>query len=225
MKLDERLTIGGAEYRIIQRDVLLELSNPGRATFRVEAKTQPRGEVLYQCGYARHQFHPFFRGYIERVQEESNKSFTLYCRELVGGLLQPAQVNLRDCVVTDVLADLTTATRVKFAAVTAGSNVPRFASHGDGFNALRSIARVFRIPDFVFYQQTDGMVWLGEWKTSAYATPDRVIDRRFFTRQTPAAAVLPALPVLRPAMLINGRQVLSHRLTQQHESYIKWTRS
>lgn len=225
MKLDERISVGGTEYRLIHRDIVLELSGSGRATFRVESKTQPRGQVKYQCGYARHQFHPFFTGYIERAQQESNKSWTLHCRELAHGLIQPGQVNLRDCLITDVTADLTKATRVQFADIAPGTNVPRFASHGDGFNALRSIARVFRVPDFVFYQQTDGLIWLGQWKTSQYATPDKQIDQRFFDRQTPESAILPAMPVLRPGMLVNGRRIQSHRLTQQHQSYLKWTQS
>lgn len=225
MKFDERLTVGGTQYRLIQRDIMLLLSDAGRATFRVESKTQPRGQVKYECGYARHQFHPFFLGYIERAQQESNKSWTLHCRELVHGLIQIANISLRQCLITDVLRDVTTATRVQFAPVGAGKQVPRYASQGEGFNAVRNIARVFAVPDFVFYQQTDGMVWLGEWKTSAYATPDRVIDERFFTRRTPDAAVLPAMPKLRPGMLINGKRLLSHRLTQQHESYLKWMKS
>lgn len=225
MKLDERITIGGTDYRLISRDIVLELSGSGRATFRVESKTQPRGQVSYQCGYARHRFHPFFIGYIDRAQAESNKSWTLHCRELIHGLTKPGQVNLRDCLITDVTADLTTATLVKFANISPGTNAPRFASHGDGFNALRSIARVFRVPDFVCWQQNDGLVWLGDWKTSAYANPDRQIDPRFFTRQTPESAILPAMPVLRPGMLINGRRIQSHRLTQDHESYLKWTQS
>lgn len=225
MKLDERITIGGTEYRLIQRDIMLAQSDAGRATFRVESKTQPRGRVKYECGYARYPFHPFFLGYIERAQQESNKSWTLHCRELVDGLIQTANISLRQCLITDVLRDVTAATKVQFASVDAGTQVPRYASQGDGFNAIRNIARVFSVPDFVFWQQTDGLVWLGEWAKAAYATPDRVIDERFFTRRTPDSAVLPAMPKLRPGMLINGKRLLSHRLTQQHESYLKWTQS
>ena len=225
MKLDERISIGGASYRLIHRDLMLVLSDAGRATFRVESKTKPTGVVLYQCGYARHTFHDYFRGYIDRVQQESNKSWTLHCREFAHGLIQTANISLRQCLITDVLRDVTNATRVQFAAVDPGKQVPRYASQGEGFNALRNIARVFAVSDFVFYQQTDGLIWLGEWQTSAYATPDRVIDERFFTRRTPDSAVLPAMPKLRPGMLINGKRLHSHRLTQQHESFLTWTKS
>ncbi len=225
MKLLEKLTIGGTNYRIIERDVYLELSNAGRATFRVEAKSKPSGLVHYQCGYGGHNTHDFFLGYIERAQPESNKSYTIYCRELCGGLSQTSHISLRNCLITDVIRDISTATHVQFADISPDKQVPRYASHGDGFNALRNIGRVFGLNDFVFYQQIDGLLWMGEWQQSAYAKPDRVIDQRFFTRQTPDSSILPAIPVLRPGMLINGRRLLSHRLTQDHQSLLKWTSS
>lgn len=224
MKLEERLTVGGTEYRIIRRDVALELSATGRASFRVEAKSKPKGLVLLQCGYARHTFHDFFMGYVHEATQESDKTWTLVCRELVDGLTQVAHVALRTCLITDVLADIERATRVKFSAVDAGKEVPRFASHADGYHAVRNLSRVFNIPDFVFWQQIDGKIWLGNWGKSAYFNPDRKIDRAFFTRYTPDSAVLPALPNLRPGMRVNGRRVQAIRLTQEHETLIRWNK-
>ena len=124
-----------------------------------------------------------------------------------------------------MIRDISRATHVQFADILPGKQVPRYASHGDGFNALRNIGRVFGINDFIFYQKVDGSVWLGEWQQSGDAKPDRTIEQRFFTRQTPDAAVLPAIPAIRPGMQINGRRVLSHRLTQDHQSYLKWISS
>lgn len=223
MKLVEHLTIGGKEQRLVKREIKLELSAAGKAIFRVQAESKPSGLVLYQCGYAKHQLHDFFIGYIEQATPEG-KTWQLSCRELMHGLTQIAHVSLRQCVAADVLADVQRATKVEFVDIST-NKVPRFASHSDGFAAVRNLQRVFQIPDFVFFQQKDGKVWCGEWKQAEELyTKAREIDPKFFTRHTPSSAVLPALPALRPGMLVNGRHLLAVRLSAKHETHLTWSK-
>lgn len=223
MKLIEHLTVGGQALRLVKREIKLELSAAGKASFRVQAEKKPTGLVMYQCGYARHQLHDFFMGYVDQATQEG-KVWQLSCRELMHGLTQRAPVSLRQCVAADVLADVNRATKVEFADLRT-AKVTRFQSHADGFAAVRNLERVFQIPDFVFFQQQDGKVWCGEWKQAeALYTKAREIDPKFFTRHTPSSAVLPALPALRPGMVVNGRRLLAIRLSQKHETHLTWSK-
>lgn len=224
MKFIETLSIGVQTYRIIHRDIIHEVSSVGRAVFQISTKDRPSGVVRYRCGYAHHQQHVYFLGFIQSAQQNSSISWTVHCRELIAGLNQTAHVSLRQCLIPDVLSDVSKATGVQFADnIAAGLQKPRFASHSNGLHAIQMLARVFEILDFVFWQQNDGKVWLGAWRASAYADKILTIDDRFFDDVTPTRAILPALPMLRVGMQINERRIQSLRLTQEHKSMIRWT--
>lgn len=221
MKLVDHLFVGGKEYRVISRAVSLVLSGAGRATFKVAAGSRPRGLVLFRVGFDKHQSHDFFMGFVSAAHQDG-AAWVLECRELIDGLTQSAPISLQQCKITDVVRDVQAATLVEFAATDSGSQRPRFASHADGFHALRMIPQVFGVQDFEFWQQPDGKVWLGEWATAdAKYTTDRRIHTKFFMKSAGDSAVLPALPVLRPGMLVNGRRIAGVKLVK-HETHIRW---
>lgn len=219
MKLVEQLWIGSILYRVIERDIALRINAAGSARFTVATDSKPSGMVLFRCGYASNNTHDYFRGFI-RTAHQVGKTWVLECSELIDGLQQSCPISLQNCLITDVLRDVSATTLVQFADCSAGKRMPRFASHADGWHALRMIGASFKVPDCVFWQQTDGRVWIGSWSDSTYTT-DHAIDPRYFTRQTADSGVMPALPAIRPGMMINGRRVGSIRLIQ-HEMQIKW---
>lgn len=223
MRLKETLLIGGKQFRVVSRSISLVLSGTGRATFKIATETtdRPSGLVLFRSGYANHVIHDFFMGFIVSAHR-SGLTWTLECVELVHGLTQKAAISLRQCQISDVANDISAATEVRFVVGTQGGQRPRFASHADGFHAVRAIPGVFGLKNFVFFQKTDGMVWLGSWDDAGAAyTENRQIDPKFFIKYSGSAAVIPALPVLRPGMLVNGKRIESLRLVK-HETQIKW---
>lgn len=221
MKLSHHLFVGGKEYRVIDRSVSLVLSGVGRAKFKVAAASRPKGLVVFSTGFQRHRMHDFFMGFICAAHQDG-AAWVLECRELIDGLTQPAAISLRQCRVADVVRDIQTATLVRFSSADFGSQRPRFASHASGIHALRMIPKVFGVADFEFWQQTDGKIWLGEWQTAEEKyTTNRSIDPKFFSQAAGDSAVLPALPVLRPGMQVNGRRIAGVKLVK-HETHIRW---
>ena len=66
MKLHQVLTVAGVPYDLVQADVRLELRNPGRATFTVQAGAPLKGLVTLDVGYNDKPLQRHFIGYIER---------------------------------------------------------------------------------------------------------------------------------------------------------------
>ena len=222
MRLDTQVQIGGQELRLIDHDVVLKLSDAGQATFRVISANQPKGVVLFDAGYTVGNLHRIFVGYVDRATHQSQKHWTVYCKELCAALALKAPISLRHCTLPDVLSEITKATDLQFITQAGSHQVSRFANAADGFYALRNTARVFSIDDFAWYQQKDGKLWLGEWKDCAYAKAGNIeLDSQLYTKQQPSGATLPAIPALRPGMLLNQQRLTYVRL-KSHETTIRW---
>ena len=222
MKLDVKIEIGGKPLKLVQHDVALAFSNAGQATFRVISDTEPRGVVLFDAGYAASKMHRFFVGYVTKTAHQSQKHWTVYCKELSNALSIPCTISLRNCNLTDVLAEITKTTDLQFVTTAGQQQIPRFSSHADGFYAIRNTGRVFKVADFAWYQTRDGKIWLGEWKDCEYANAGNIeLDTQRYTKQQPQGATLPAIPALRPGMLLNNRRLEYVRL-KDHETTIRW---
>lgn len=221
MKLDTRIEIGGNVLKLTSYDVSLRLSEAGTARFVVQAKTQPKGIVLFDAGYAKGIFHRVFIGYVEHAMEKSEKHWTVKAREICHALQVTCYVSLRKCTVTDVLTDLKRQTGLDFVSSISGT-IPRFASKGDGYYVIRSVGESFGVQDYVWYQQRDGKVWLGSWADSEYAQMGNLaFDPKFYGDQHPESATLPALPNLRPGMVLNKKRLLGVRL-RSYTTVVRW---
>lgn len=230
MKLDRTLKIDGTEYPLVDADVSLALSEIGRASFIVQSREEPpHGIVTFDCGYADGRFYRYFLGKITHAVRRDAKSWTLQAREVCMALELPCPVSLRNCYIMDVQREITRVTTLNFRMLHsdyASTEVPRFANSdtGDALHALNSIARVFRVPDFVWFQDLDGKIWLGNWAHSFFAERGNIeIPDKLFTRQQAAnMATLPAIPSLRPGALVNGKRLQGVRL-MGHEVHLSWT--
>ena len=229
MKLDTVLTVSGAEFHQFRYDVALKMSDAGSATFEVEAEAEPKGVVTFDMGYTVGNLHRVFIGYVDKATPKYDRHWQLHCKEICHALQVPVAVSLRHCFQRDVFTELATKTALAF--VTAGGKsytslqASRFFSteRGDGYYALKQTARVFNIPDFVFFQTVDGKVWSGSWEDSQYAANgDILIDPLLFTKQQPNSATSPALPALRPGMMVNGKRLLFVRHNSDHKTVLRW---
>lgn len=229
MKLDTQLTIDDVEYRVIDYDVQLGLSEIGRAVFVIQSELKPStGTVVFNCGYKGAGFYRYFIGSARRIVRSAGNSWAVHCRELSMVLEMTCPISLRNCTMLDVLADIERRTLIKFSgSETLGSyasaKVPRFAHSGSALHAVQALADVFNIPDFIWLQDAEAKVWCGSSEDSFAAKHDNItIPDSFFTQQQAAnMATLPALPVVRPGTQINGERITAVRL-HDHEVQLTW---
>ena len=106
MKLKKLLTVAGVHVKLVKETVQLDLFSTGRATFEIITDVEPVGIVELFIGYNIDELTPYFLGVIESKQE-SNGSWLLVCRELIGALSFNHHFALRFPKLTDVLTAIT----------------------------------------------------------------------------------------------------------------------
>lgn len=227
MKLERRLYIDGTEYPIISADATLQLSSIGRAVFVVQSQSKPSGVVSFQAGYTSGEWYHVFLGSVKHAERRDTDSWVVNCRELSEALLLPCTVSLRDCSMVDVAADMSRTLGVRFDVPSQSystKRIPRFASTTDALTALQNIGRTFGVDGFVWQLMPDGSVWLGDHVDSKHATQGNIhIPDSLFNKQHGSGlATLPALPALRPGMIVNGKTLNQVRLSDM-ETHIQWS--
>ncbi|MFJ2451374.1 hypothetical protein ACIOWK_06645 [Pseudomonas protegens] len=228
MKLHKVLTVDGKPLVLIQDDVRLDLKNPGRATFTVQAGAAIKGLVTLDIGYNERTLHRHFIGFIERSTTANAVQQVLFCRELVAILAQRLPLSLRHVDLRAVLTEISGQTGLRFRVPDKGyasRQVPYFYNLATGYLALDSLDRVFGIPDYTWHQQGNGEVFVGSWADSFWGSrpPLQLPAELFDGYQGNQSAMVAALPGLRPGAAINnGERVTSVALTDEKMG-IKWT--
>ncbi|MGZ0703787.1 hypothetical protein [Pseudomonas piscis] len=227
MKLHQVLTIGGAGYDLVKSDVRLELRNPGRATFTVQADEPLKGLVTFDVGYNDKPLQRHFIGYVERSTAANGQQQVLFCRELAAILAKPLPMNLRHVDLRAVLEHMSQQTGLRFRVPDrpyATTKVPFFYSLATGFQAMESLAQVFNIPDFIWQQQGDGEVFVGSWVDSYFGVrPVLQLPVELFDQyQGNQSAMIAALPGLRPGATINQSERVTHVALAGNQMSIRW---
>ena len=125
-------------------------------------------------------------------------------------------MELRQPTLKDVLTTIYEKTGLNFSIPEQSystTKVPHFKNLGDGYQAIKTIGRVFQIDDYIWQQQDSGVVYVGSWSDSRW--PDRAaeIPTRFFNRQLSSqSAELATIPQLRPGALLNQKRLNSVEL-------------
>ncbi|MNJ24678.1 hypothetical protein D3C77_191020 [compost metagenome] len=228
MKLHKVLTVGGTPYDLVKDDVRLELRNPGRATFTVQASTPLTGLVTLDIGYNDSPLQRHFIGYVERCTPANALQQVLFCRELAAILAKPLPMNLRHIDLRGVLEEVGRHTGLQFRApeqAYASTKTPFFYSLAAGFQAMESLAQVFNIPDFIWQQQGNGEVFVGSWADSFFgARPALQLPTELFDSfQGNQSAMIAALPGMRPGATINQGERITHVALAGNQMSIKWT--
>lgn len=226
MKLCKSLTVDGRNVPLVEEDVRLEESAPGRATFRVRATEALSGAVRLDVGYtAQGRMQAFFLGYVESSHTVDATQQRLMCRELTGALYARVPLAMRHPTLRDVLGSYASATGLVFTVpekAYADRAVACFQAVGSGVHGLASLGDVFGISEYVWQQQGDGRVFVGSWADSRWASrPVTIAERWFKNIGADGGKVLPAMPPLRPGALVNGCRVRTLQL-KGHEMVIKW---
>lgn len=212
MKLRKKLTVNGEPVGLIEEDVRLAVNSPGRAMFRVRAGAPLSGVVRFDIGYSTQAGDQrFFTGYVEASHTVDGAQQRLMCRELAAGLRAVLPLSLRHPTLKDVLAAYTEATGLVFRVPDrpyADRKAACFQTLGSGCHGMDSLGAVFGIEDALWQQQGDGSVYVGAWKDSRWATRPVTVEETWFSGVTgDGGRKLPALPALRPGVVLNGRRV------------------
>ena len=228
MKIVKRILVDNQEYGLISDDVRLNLTRPGRATFRVRADKALSGLVLFDTGWSDSEPQRYFIGFVERQTKVSSNERILFCRELSAALNVDLPMGLRKVSVKDVLARIAKDTGLRFITPSITPSItqatdymqtrsPYFHHVGGGYHALDAIGKVFRIPDFIWQQQGNGDIYTGSWNHSRWASrPVEIPDNLFTEHLALNCARIGMVPTLRPGVLFNRGIITAVRLQNEH---------
>ncbi|EOG7734443.1 hypothetical protein ACLIN6_000933 [Vibrio cholerae] len=213
MKLTKRLFISNEEYELADNKVSLKLSLGGKAIFIVTTTTPPERFALvrFDIGYEQ-QTTPFFEGFIDKVEPASNGTFRLIVKELSGILSNPLPISIEHPTMADIFAIITKKTGLEFRLPEADYTkkvIPNFVNQGDGYQCLDKIGKAFQVPDFVWYQDTDQVIYFGAYEHSHFYNKPMSIPHEFTSKQSSNSVTFAPFPMLRP-----GRIAFDKRITK-----------
>ncbi len=213
MKLTKRLFISKEEYELADNKVSLKLSLGGKAIFIVTTTTPPERFALvrFDIGYEQ-QTAPFFEGFIDRVEPASNGTFRITVKELSGILSNLLPISIEHPTMADIFAIITQKTGLEFRLPEADYTkkvIPNFVNQGDGYQCLDKIGKAFQVPDFVWYQDTDQVIYFGAYEHSHFYNKPMSIPHEFTSKQSSNSVTFAPFPMLRP-----GRVAFDKRITK-----------
>ena len=218
MKLEKRLYINGQEASIKSNMISLKLSFGGVAIFTVpDAEIKKFDEVRFDMGYD-NQTSIFFEGYVEKIQPAQNGYIKITAKENVGMLSHRWPISLEHPTLRDLLGLLTDKTGLEFTLpenkAYTDTNIPNFVCQGTGYQCLQQMGKAFGIPDFVWFQQTDQTIYVGDYEDSRFY--GRAIDLPLVisSRQNGDNMTFAPFPMLRPGVLIKDEKLTVKRITR-----------
>lgn len=211
MKLEKRLFISGEEVKLVSNMVSLKLSLGSVAIFEVETKEKPEqfASVRFDIGYE-NKTAPWFEGYIDKVQPAANGYHKITVKELAGILSKRWAVSLEHPTAEQVIGVLSDLTGLEFNLPNADyikTTIPNFVCQGTGYQCLEQIAKAFSIPDCVWFQHTDQVVYFGSYQDSHFNNKPMPIPEEFTSRQSGNSVTFVPFPMLRPGRVMNDKRV------------------
>ena len=215
MKLSTSLTLAGQPVHLVDHDLVLDLNAGGRAALTIEG-TANKGQLFtLDTGY-NGDLRRWFTGYVYDVQPAANGASKLLCRELAGALGTRLPVSQQHATLRGLLAWLTDQTGLTFLLPQGcdytDRSIPNFTSAGTGYQLLDNAGRAFEVPDFVWYQQPDGAIFVGSHAHSRWVGKEVTLDPAWSGRQAGDTLTLSPVPSIRPGTLLNGKRVIRVRL-------------
>jgi hypothetical protein len=213
MKLHKLLTINGNAVEMNTDDVRLGLFKPGRAAFRVTSAEPIKGIVQFSIGYKPSELHALFTGYVENSFAIDKKQQQIFCREFTAALNRILPINLRNCSMADVLKSIHDTTAVNFVLppqAYAQRRAPVFYSVGNGYHCMDALARIYRVPRFVWQQQGDGKVFAGSWEHSYWAGKEIALPVEWqAVSGISNTAKVPIVPSIRPGVKFTNGAIIT----------------
>jgi hypothetical protein len=212
MKLNKRLRLGDQDVHLVDDKWLLELSSAGRGFVTIAGTAQPNTLVRFDMGYGT-TLHRWFTGVVARAEPADNGHTRLLVKELACALGTRITLSLQHATLRQVITQLAEKTGLNILLPQADyvdTPIPNFTTAGTGAQLLQHAGRAFHVPEFCWYQQPDGQIYVGSYQHSRWPSRPVTLEAEVSSQQAGGNSLtLPVSPVMRPGALING-----HRITQ-----------
>ena len=213
IRIEKRLTIGGAEFPLASDRVELELGAVGQGFFHVTA--DPTGNenalALFSAGYGARTFTSILAGVVADAQPVQRGEWRVVVKEFAGALDAQAAFALRHPTPGDVLQAIENLTGLNFLlpAVEAPApghylsrRLPYFYAPGTCRQALDAMAQAWGVADGLWATLPDGRIYWGAWGESPLNADPLSVPAELVLERDPEARafVLPYMPRLRPGL-------------------------
>ncbi|WP_394143787.1 hypothetical protein [Vibrio atypicus] len=210
MKLNKRIKVNGEPRQLASEVVFLELNAGGRATFVISGEVAKGALIRFDIGYQGN-YTAYFDGFASRVQPAQNGYTKVIARECSGLLAARWPVSIQHPTASEVIEQLSFNTGLNFVLPEQNymtTRIPNFTSQGTGYQLLEHLGRAFQIPDFCWYQQSDGNIFVGSFADSRWVTRKTDFPNELATEQMGGQSMkLSAIPSIRPGAVINGNRI------------------
>lgn len=226
MKPIKRLYLSTDEIHLADASLVLELNSCGRGFITAGTTQDYTGKLVrLDVGYTDLVLR-WFTGYVERSQPAENGFQRLFVRELVGVFERLWPCSFQHPTLRDVASWLTEHSGLTISVPDAEYSdrpIPHFTHSGTGYQLLDNLGKAFGVTDYVWYQLSDGGVYVGGAEKALFA--DRPIEIPHEFNQGAAGGnsmTLPLVQSLRPGVDLNGERVTKVHL-QNDTMAVTWT--
>lgn len=211
MKTTTFLQIGEAYAGVAGYHLMLELSACGRGFITAETDLDCTGKLVrFDLGTGDTSYR-WFTGYVERCGPAEKGFKRLFVRELVGSLAQQWPVSMQHPTLRDVCNQLGQLTDLQFfipAADYADRKIPHFKSNGTGRALIDSLGAAFSVPDYCWQQMGDGVIYVGSYGDSRFASAPVDIPADFVKAGSGGNSLqMGLIPAIRPGVIVNGQRI------------------
>lgn len=226
MKPIKRLYLSTDEIHLADASLVLELNSCGRGFITAGTNQDYTGKLVrLDVGYTDLVLR-WFTGYVERSQPAENGFQRLFVRELVGVFERLWPCSFQHPTLRDVASWLTEHSGLTFSVPDADYSdrpIPHFTHSGTGYQLLDNLGKAFGVTDYVWYQLSDGGVYVGGAEKALFA--DRPVEIPHEFNQGAAGGnsmTLPLVQSLRPGVELNRERVTKVHL-QNDTMAVTWT--
>lgn len=229
MKLNRVLTVNQIKRQLIDERIILDLHSPGRAQFTVlldDNEIKQNQLITFDFGYnSQEKLQRWFIGLTDKVVPMGAGRLKIFCRELSSVLYNPLPLNLRHVSARDVVMEINNQTGLNFSTPDKKYSITKVANFyniGSGYQALEMMGRVFKIPDYIWQQQS-GVVYVGSWADSKWSTiKNMMLPEKYFSGHSAnESATIAAIPLLRPGMRVRNNRLTSIEF-KKNEMTVSW---
>ncbi|WP_255959571.1 hypothetical protein [Vibrio campbellii] len=86
--------------------------------------------------------------------------------------------------------------------------IPNFVNQSDGYQCLDRIGKAFSVPDYIWFQDTDQVIYFGAYEDSHFHGKKMNIDHDFTQRQNTNSVTFPPFPMLRPGRFAFDKRIV-----------------
>lgn len=212
MKIIKNCMIDGKEVKLQSERLVLELNTAGRGFVTVLTDKPCTGKnVIFEMGEY-DDYYRWFDGFVERETDAENGYRRLFIREKTAVFERTLNCSHRHITLEELCKWLEQKSGLNFTYPDKDyckKPIPNFTHHGNGYQLLHSIGRLFQIPHFIWQQLLDGSVYVGSWHDSPYSAPESAveIDNKDTMHRTSNSISIPIRAAIRPGMLVNDKRI------------------